>query len=677
MSAVSAIRNIGIIAHIDAGKTTLTERMLFYSRKIHRMGEVHDGTATMDYMPEEQERGITIMSACTTCTWKGHSINVVDTPGHVDFTMEVERSLRVLDGAVGVFCAVGGVEPQSETVWRQSERFGVPKLAFINKMDRTGADFSATLDAMRERLGANPLPVIIPVGAADSFSGVIDLVGQTILTFAPEDQGQTVRACPLENRPELVSLAQKWRERMLETLAENDDLFMEQYFENTFTPQEIRAAVRRATIARKITPVLSGSALKNAGVQPLLDAVAAYLPSPADLPPVRAHAGEGENAPLVPCDVSAPLAGLVFKVLLDGGRKLAFVRLYSGTAKEGDVCFNATRNANERISRLYRLHADRREQLAEAQAGDIVAMIGLRSATTGDTITAPAHPLLLESITAYQPVINMALEPRNADEGKILDEALERFCLEDPTLRTELDEGSGHRIVSGMGELHLDVILERIHREYGIAPRSGHPQVVRRETPSREASAEAVFDRELGKLMHHGQVGVRIRPLARGMGNSVDFAVDESLFPAALRDAVREGVENALQSGPLTGYPLQDVAVTVASMTRKEGQSTPIGFHMAAGMAVRQALEAAGIVTLEPLMLVEISVPENVLGSAIALFSAKGGKVDNLADRAGMKLVQGLAPLSQLFGFSTELRSATQGRAGLVVRFERFDNPSL
>jgi len=676
MHDVSAIRNIGVIAHIDAGKTTLTERILFYTRKIHRMGEVHNGTATMDYLPEEQERGITITSACTTCEWGEHTINVVDTPGHVDFTMEVERSLRVLDGAVGVFCAVGGVEPQSETVWRQSEHFGVPKIAFINKMDRIGADFASVLAAMRTRLGANPLPLTIPVGAADSFRGVIDLVGQDFLTFDPEDQGQTVRSRPLAEDAALAELAAPWREKMLETLAENDDAFMEEYFSAAFTPESIQAAVRRATLARRLTPVFAGSALKNAGVQPLLDGICAYLPAPSDLPPVQAKTPEDEPVEIT-CDAALPVAGLVFKVLLEGGRKLAFVRLYAGSLKEGDTCRIVNRGADERVSRLYRMHADRREQLDEAHAGDIIAVVGLRCAATGDTAASRERQVLLESIDAYQPVINLALEPRNADEGKILDEALLRYCTEDPTLRSELDEGSGHRIISGMGELHLDVILERIRREYGISPRTGQPQVVKRETPTRAAEAEAVFDRELGKQQHHGQVSLRVSPLPRGSGIKAAFGFDTALFPAPMRQAVLEGVDNALQSGPQTGYPLQDLEVTILSVQRKEGQSTPAGFHMAAGAAVRQALENAAVAVLEPLMFVEISVPESALGSAISLFGTRGGKVDNLEERAGMKIVQGLAPLSRLFGFSTDLRSATQGRAGLVMRFERFDSPDL
>ncbi len=665
-----AVRNIGVIAHIDAGKTTLTERMLFYTRRIHRMGEVHDGTATMDYLPEEQERGITITSACTTCEWDGTTINIIDTPGHVDFTIEVERSLRVLDGAVGVFCAVGGVEPQSETVWRQSEHFGVPKIAFINKMDRIGADFSAVLKALETRLGAVPLPLVVPVGAAGTFSGLIDLITRERLNFDPADQGRTWTRSPLSD--EDAAIADRWREPMLDRLAENDDRFFEQYLGGEYAEEDIRAAIRRATLSRRLTPVLCGSALRNTGVQPLLDAVKAYLPSPEDVPPARAHNPADGTDMTIPCATTAPLAGLVFKVMMDGGRKLALVRLYAGKLREGDSCRNVTRATDERISRLYRLHADHREQLEEAGAGDIVAVIGLRSAHTGDTIGGPGSSFLLESIDAYQPVISLALEPRNADEGKTLDEALARFTLEDPTLTVATDEGSGHRIISGMGELHLDVVLERIRREYGIAPRVGNPQVIRRETPTRTASADGEFDRELGKETHIGAVSLTVSPLPRGTGNHVRLVFDASLLPAAFREAAEQGVENALQSGPVSGYPMQDVAVDVTAMPRREG-STAAGYHMAAGIALRTALEAAAVTTLEPLMFVEIAAPEANLGPAISLFGTRGGRVENIIDRAGLKVVQGLAPLSKLFGFSTDLRSATQGRAGLVMRFERFD----
>ena len=678
LSSIRAIRNLGIIAHIDAGKTTLTERILFYSRKIHKMGEVHDGTATMDFMPEEQERGITITAATTSCLWNGHTLNLIDTPGHVDFTIEVERSLRVLDGAVGVFCAVGGVEPQSETVWRQSEHFGVPKLAFINKMDRTGADFAAVLEALRVRLDANPVPLNIPLGEGEDFRAVLDLIAMQRLDFDPATQGREVSAAPLND--EERALAESWREKMLETLAEADETFLDAYLGEQYGEDDIRAAVRRATLGRRVTPVLVGSALRNTGVQPLLDAVTLYLPSPLDVsPPVATLPDSGEET-MLEVRPDAPLAALIFKVLLEGGRKLALLRLYAGTLKEGDGVRNVGRKTDERVSRLFRLDADRREQLTEARAGDIVAALGLRTARTGDTVSAPRVPVLLESVSAYQPVITLAFEPRNADEGKTLDEALERYAVEDPTLSVQLDEGSGHRIVSGMGELHLEVLRERIRREYGIEPRAGRPQVVLRETVAAEADGHGLFDRELGNVRHHGDVTLTVAPRERGAGNLVRLAPllasppDKKLaVPAVLCQEALQGVTDSLLSGPLTGYPVQDVTVTVTAVNRMEGLTTPAGCHMAAGMAIREALEAARPLCLEPVMRVEIGVPEEFLGAAISLFNSSGGKVDQLYDRAGLKIVQGLAPMRRLFGFSTSLRSATQGRAGLVMRFEVYD----
>lgn len=678
MSPMARIRNIGVIAHIDAGKTTLTERMLFYTRKIHRMGEVHNGTATMDYLPEEQERGITITSACTTCQWNEHEINIIDTPGHVDFTIEVERSLRVLDGAVGVFCAVGGVQPQSETVWRQSEQFGVPKIIFINKIDRTGADFELVLDSLRNRLAIVTLPLNIPVGQGEDFSGILDLVTLERLHFTAADQGQEWTRTPLTG--EEHALAAPWRETLLEKLAEADDTFLDMYLAEQFSTADIQAAVRRATIANKATPVLCGSALKNTGIQPVLDAVCAYLPSPLDVPAPVGEDAQGTKIPLV-ASVDAPLSALVFKVLVEGGRKLCFMRLYAGSIKEGENCRNISQKADDRIGRIYRMHADRREQIASASAGDIVALVGLRSALTGSTYGAREKPVLLEPIAAYEPVITLALEPRNADEGSVLDEALTRFTTEDPTLFVLMEEGSGHRMVSGMGELHLDVLLERITREYAISPRAGQPQVVCRESVLKTAECTGIFDRELGKEHHFGSVTLAVAPRPRGSGNTValgNFVPADSkerakLWPHVWLDAAVQGSQDCLQSGVLNGYPVQDVQVTIISMERRDGLSSAAGYHMAAGMALREALAAAQPVSLEPLMQVEISVPENFLGPAISLFSTCGGKVENLLDQAGQKIVQGLAPMRQLFGFSTSLRSVTQGRAGLVMKFERFD----
>lgn len=680
MPPISDIRNIGIIAHIDAGKTTLSERMLFYSRKIHRMGEVHDGAATMDYMPEEQERGITITSACTSCQWREKMINLIDTPGHVDFTIEVERSLRVLDGAVGVFCAVGGVEPQSETVWRQSEHFAVPKIAFVNKMDRLGADFEAALEAIRRRLQTNAVAVTAPLGQGESFAGVLDLISGETLTFDPADQGRTVLRVPFS--PREATLAAPWRETLLEKLAEADDKFLELWMEGSFSREDVRAALRRATLSRGLTPVLCGSALRNAGVQPVLDAVCDYLPSPLDVPAPVGRDAQGREEAVEP-DPDAPPVALVFKVLMENGRKLSFLRLYAGQIREGDSLRNVTRKSDDRVGRIFRLHADRREQLESASAGEIAAVVGLRTAHTGETYAALARELVLESIEAYAPVLTLALEPRNADEGKTLDEALARYVEEDPTFQVSLDDDSGTRMISGMGELHLDVLLERMRREYGISPRAGQPQVVLRETVRREAEAEAVFDKELGKEHHQGAVALRVAPLARHTGNQVtvgDFLPADpqearKILPPALLQAALDGVRDGLQSGELTGWPLVDVAVTLTNVERREGLTTIPGCHMAAGQALREALSKAAPVALEPVMRVEINVPEDFLGPAISLFTAAGGKVEDLEDHAGRKLLRGTAPLRRLFGFSTSLRSATQGRAGLMLAFDRFDLP--
>lgn len=680
MPPISDIRNIGIIAHIDAGKTTLSERMLFYSRKIHRMGEVHDGAATMDYMPEEQERGITITSACTSCQWREKMINLIDTPGHVDFTIEVERSLRVLDGAVGVFCAVGGVEPQSETVWRQSEHFAVPKIAFVNKMDRLGADFEAALEAIRRRLQTNAVAVTAPLGQGESFAGVLDLISGETLTFDPADQGRTVLRVPFS--PREATLAAPWRETLLEKLAEADDKFLELWMEGSFSREDVRAALRRATLSRALTPVLCGSALRNAGVQPVLDAVCDYLPSPLDVPAPVGRDAQGREEAVEP-DPDAPPVALVFKVLMENGRKLSFLRLYAGQIREGDSLRNVTRKSDDRVGRIFRLHADRREQLESASAGEIAAVVGLRTAHTGETYAARARELVLESIEAYAPVLTLALEPRNADEGKTLDEALARYVEEDPTFQVSLDDDSGTRMISGMGELHLDVLLERMRREYGISPRAGQPQVVLRETVRREAEAEAVFDKELGKEHHQGAVALRVAPLPRHTGNQVtvgDFLPADpqearKILPPALLQAALDGVRDGLQSGELTGWPLVDVAVTLTNVERREGLTTIPGCHMAAGQALREALSKAAPVALEPVMRVEINVPEDFLGPAISLFTAAGGKVEDLEDHAGRKLLRGTAPLRRLFGFSTPLRSATQGRAGLMLAFDRFDLP--
>ncbi len=689
------LRNIGIIAHIDAGKTTFSERILFYSEVIHRMGEVHEGAATMDFLPEEQERGITIASACITCSWKDHTINLVDTPGHVDFTIEVERCLRVLDGAVGIFCAVSGVEPQSETVWRQADAFAVPRLAVVNKMDRPGASYAAVLEAIRERLGARPVPVTIPLGEGEDFTGVLDLVRQTRILFDSSGMGKDMTVSPFT--ADDAALAAPYREALLDALTETDDELLEQCLAGAPSPERIDEALRRAVRERRLVPTFAASALRNMGVQPVLDAVVRYLPGPLDAPvahgvlvpnPTRRSGGEGaasaaaddergghpaESGPSVEvaADPAAPLCALVFKVVMEGARKLCFLRLYSGTLKEGDAPVNVTGGATERVTRLFRLHAGRREQLESAVAGDIVAVLGLKKARTGDSLCGRERPVLLESIHRRRPVMALAFEPRNAEEGERLDEALGRFADEDPTLSIQVEGDTGRRLVSGMGELHLEVVGERLRREYSLSPRVGNPQVVCRETIKGSAESEGLFDRELGGVPQFGRVRLTVSPAGRESGVSVAFRGSFDLPPALLEE-VRRGVLGAACSGP-NGYSVEDVAVEITAVERKEGVNAPPALHMAAQSAFRQALEAAGPVLLEPLMQVDIGVPDAFLGPVVSLLGARQARVEAVDDKAGQKAVVALAPMRALFGFATALRSATQGRAGLVMSFRRFD----
>ena len=671
---LSLLRNIGIIAHIDAGKTTFSERILFYSDVIHRMGEVHEGAATMDFMPEEQERGITIASACITCLWNGHTVNLVDTPGHVDFTVEVERCLRVLDAAVGIFCAVGGVEPQSETVWRQADAFGVPRLAVVNKMDRPGADFAAVLEAMRVRLGAKPLAVTIPLGQGEDFAGVLDLVRQESLRFDEDGQGKVVTREPFT--PEEAALAAPWREALLDALTLEDDALLDLCLSGEEPPvEQLESALRRGTLARRFVPVFAASALRNMGVQPVLDGICRYLPSPVDLPAALAHRVDtGEAIDIAP-DSSLPLCALVFKVVMTGGRKTIFLRLYAGKLKEGETVLLCPGGKRERAMRLYRLHADRREALGEAFAGDIVAVQGMKEARTGDTLVSTGPLLLLEPLRSWRPVISLAFEPKNSEEGDRLDEALTVFAAEDPTLRVEMNEATGQRLVSGMGELHLEVLVDRMKREFGVTPRVGNPQVVCRESITAEATAKGEFDRDLGEQPHYGSVTVRVSPRERGAGNATHFAPGVGEAPEwhpSLRAAVEQGLRDACWSGP-QGYAVDDVSMCVEGMARKNGSATAPGLHMAAQAAVRHALEAARPVLLEPLMQVDITLPEDFLGAAISLLGARGARVEGLDERAGQRQILALAPMRGLFGFATALRSATQGRAGLVMQFVRFD----
>jgi len=666
------IRNLGIIAHIDAGKTTLSERILFYAGRIHRMGEVHEGTATMDFMPEEQERGITITSAVTSCQWRGYTVNLIDTPGHVDFTVEVERSLRVLDGAVGVFCAVSGVEPQSETVWRQSETYHVPKLAFVNKIDRLGADFDAVVQSIREKLSARPLAVQYPDGQGADFRAVFDLVRMERLVFDAESRGAEYTRLPL-TEAERERMAPR-RDAMLEILADADEGVMDAYLAGEELPPEaILKAIRGATISLKLVPVLVGSALKNAGVQPLMDAVCDYLPGPLEVPPQMGIDPASHLPKSFAADPEASLSALVFKVVLESGRKQSFLRVYSGHLAEGETVFNATHGVDERVARLFRLHADRREKIEVARAGEIVAVAGMRFGRTGDTLCRKDDPVILEQITDYKPVISLAIEPKNAEESDKLDEVLQRYLMEDPTLTVLRDAETSQVVLSGMGELHLEVLLERMAREHGLKPRTGKPQVVYQETVSGTAEAQEEFYRELGEVMHHGAVRLGIEPLPRGQGRVVQFELDRTQLPAAWSEAVHEGVLDGLNCGVLGGYPVQDVRVRILGMPRKEGESSAAGYRMAAAMSLRQVLAQASPVLLEPVMWVEASAPEAFVGEVVGLLGSKGAKVENIQARNGQMFIQALAPLGQMFGFSTALRSATQGRAAFVMKFAKFD----
>lgn len=665
------IRNLGIIAHIDAGKTTLTERILFYSKKIHRMGEVHDGTATMDYLPEEQERGITITSAVTSCLWGNKQVNIIDTPGHVDFTIEVERSLRVLDGAVGVFCAVGGVEPQSETVWRQSERYGVPKLAFVNKMDRLGADFSKALESMRNKLAIKPAVLQIPLGQGDEFRGVVDILAMEKLEFDQDSHGSVYHRGALEG--EDLEQAKKWREGLVETLAEEDESLLEQYVAGEeISLDALKSAVRQATLQLKIVPVYAGSALKNIGVQPLLDGICDFLPSPLDVSQVQGIDPLTNKKKSFPVSPAASFSALVYKVTMETGRKMVLMRVYSGTIKAGDTIYNVTQDIQERISRFFLLHASHRERLDQVHAGQIVAAAGMKLTRTGDTLALKNDPILLERISSYRPVISLALEPRNASEEERLLDALDKMLQEDPTLFLERDKDTEQIILSGMGELHLEVVLDRLRREYKVELRSGNPQVVYQETISSKAEAGEVFHKELGEVMHHGEIRLAVEPIAREKPNDIVFELDTSILPGEWVKSIVQGVEDGLQSGVIKGYPVQGARVIIRNLKRTSDSSN-VGFHLAAAGALKKALKDAGPLLMEPIMFVEVFAPEDFIGDVVGLLGSKGAKIDNMFDRGDQKIVQAYTPLRSLFGFSTALRSATQGRANFLMKFDRFD----
>lgn len=669
---ISKIRNIGIMAHIDAGKTTVTERILYYSGRSHRIGEVHNGEAVMDWMPDEQERGITITSAVTTCQWNNREIQIIDTPGHVDFTIEVERSLRVLDGAIGVFCAVGGVEPQSETVWRQADKYRVPKIAFINKLDRIGADFFGTIEMMQERLNASPLILQLPVGSEDEFEGVIDLIGMQQIRWQADTLGATFSSEDIPS--ELVDQAREYRELLIETLAETDDAIMEAYLaEEEIDPKMIVAAIRKATIDLELVPILCGSALKNRGIQPLLDAIIDYLPSPLDVPPIQGeHPETGEAVACPPAD-SAPLAALIFKVSMIEGRKLSFVRVYSGRLKaKGDV-FNPARKSKEKLARILRMHANKKERVDEAGAGSIVGVVGLKDSTTGETLCAIDKPLLLEKIDIYEPVISVAIEPKTSADQDKLDQVLDKFTAEDPTLRLKKDPDTGQTILSGMGELHLEVIISRMLREFKTSVNVGRPQVVYRETIEKEAAARATFDKEVAGQRHFGEVELQLSPLPRGSENRFKSMVSEEIIPELYIPAIEKGVLEALESGSLMGYPVVDVAATLIGGSVKESQGSELAYTVSASMALKAALAKADPFLLDPIMKVEIFVPEAFMGDVIGDINARGGKIESMEHKTGIQVIKATVPLAQMFGYSTALRSATQGRGTFSMQFSHFD----
>lgn len=671
-SPISKMRNIGIIAHIDAGKTTITERILYYTGRSHKMGEVHDGEAVMDWMPYEQERGITITSAVTTCHWKGSEIHLIDTPGHVDFTIEVERSLRVLDGAIGVFCAVGGVQPQSETVWHQADKHHVPKIAFVNKLDRAGADYFGTVQMMSDRLGANPLIMQIPAGLEESFQGVLDLLTMKQLVWDEETLGETFRITDIPER--LMETAVEYREKLVESVAELDDAIMDAYLaEAPVTPEMLVPVIRRATIGIELVPVFCGAALKNKGIQPLLDGVADFLPSPLDVPSKDGFDPKTGQVKKVHPSESAPLAALVFKVMMDQGRRLNYVRIYSGRLHTGDEVLNPTKQVKEKVARILAMHANQRQRINEAGVGNIVGIVGLKASVTGDTLCHPSDPIVLEAIDTYEPVISVAVEPKTHADQERIEPALDKLETEDPTFRVKHDEETGQTIISGMGELHLEILVGRLKREFHTQVNVGKPHVVCKETIQRVRQAAAVFEKEIGGVRHFGEVQLELSPRERGKGNWFTNSLSDESLPAELVPAVEQGVVESLESGVLLGYPVVDVAVVLIGATYKESSSSDLAFKVAASMACNEGLRKADPLLLEPIMAVEILIPEIFMGDVMGDINARGGKIEHLRQRGEIHIVNATVPLSRMFGYSTALRSASQGRGTFTMHFAYYD----
>ena len=662
-------RNIGIMAHIDAGKTTTTERMLYFTGKVHRIGEVHDGAATMDYMVQEQERGITITSAATTCIWKGHRINIIDTPGHVDFTVEVERSLRVLDGAVGVFCSVGGVQPQSETVWRQADRYGVPRIAFINKMDRVGADFYRGVNMIRERLDANPVAVQIPIGAEDQFTGIIDLLTMTAHMYEGEDVKE------VEIPEDYRDKAEEMREEMLETLADLDDELMEIVLEGEEpTVEQIKKVIREATIAVKMTPVFCGSAFKNKGVRLLLDGVVDYLPSPIDVPAIGGWDPDTEEDTVRESSDEEPFSALAFKIVTDPyvGR-LTFFRVYSGTLKSGSYVYNSSKDKKERMGRLLQMHADKREDIDECYSGDILAAVGLKFTSTGDTLCSYEHPVVLESMDFPEPVIDVAIEPKTTADQEKMSLALQKLSEEDPTFRVHTDHETGQTIISGMGELHLDIIVDRLLREFRVDANVGKPQVAYRETIRKPASANSRFVRQSGGHGQYGHCVVDFEPGEPGSGFVFESKIVGGVVPKEYISPIEEGIKEAMENGFLAGFPMVDLKATLVDGSYHEVDSSEMAFKVAGSMAFKEAAAKASAVLLEPVFKLEVVVPEEYMGDVIGDINSRRGRLEGMEADKGMQTIRGFVPLSEMFGYATDLRSKTQGRGTYVMQFAHYE----
>ena len=666
-------RNIGIMAHIDAGKTTTTERILFYTGVNYKIGEVHDGNATMDWMEQEQERGITITSATTQCFWKNHRINIIDTPGHVDFTIEVERSLKVLDSACAVFCAVGGVEPQSETVWRQADTYKVPRIAFINKMDRTGADFYSVVNQLKERLGANPIPIQLPMGAEDKFVGIIDLVEMKSVIWNGEELGASFEVIDIP--AEYQEQADEYRSKLVEAVAEADDALMEKYFDGEeLTKEEIKAGIRNAVINISFIPVTCGTAFKNKGVQPLLDAVVDYMPSPLDVVPIKGinpDTGEEEERP---AEDKAPFSALAFKIMTDPYMgQLTYFRVYSGSLEAGSYVVNSTKSKKERVGRLLKMHADKREEIKEIFAGDICATVGLKYTTTGDTLSDPDNQVILESMVFPEPVISVAIEPKSKGDQEKLGIALQKLSQEDPSFRVKVDHETGQTIMSGMGELHLEILVDRMMREFSVEANVGNPQVAYREAITKKTSGEGKYIKQSGGRGQYGHVCIELEPLEPGSGFVFENKIVGGSVPREYIPAVEKGIEEALENGCLAGYPVEDLKATLYDGSYHDVDSNEMAFKIAASMAFKEVSKKAGPVILEPIMKVEVVAPDEYTGDVMGDLSSRRGKVEGMDVRGGAQIIKCMVPLKEMFGYATQLRSITQGRATYSMHFDHYE----